>query len=1216
MNTPSKNSRWLIGAILCFLISWSLYSFFYNPNIHKEKKGFQEKFTALETAQLNFKSDLSKDIEKTSPQSLWQDKKYLNSPFFVFIFKQDSLVFWNNNSINVKQRLNNGYHHYIGHFSNGYYLVDKFKQGAYRIVIASVIKLEYAYQNSALNDHLNPSFGIHNDVVFSWEKKENNFPVVANNGKPLIYLRINTKENVTVPQQLLIFSLYIIGLICLLSAISSIFKRQVAIWKGWIVAYPILLLILSFLAAYFGWIALFRNFELFDPGLFASSRLLPSLGDLIIVVIVICTVVEWFVWAYSQLDNTKKSSVFWGYVGYIVLLFYALFIRHIFQSLIINSSIPLVIDNVFSLTIYSIIVLLIMATLFLSYYFGLRAVCPKIHSTTSLSYKTAVFWLVSGVLFVVYVLTVLNVTVFIALWPVMFNGLFVYWSRNKSVFKTMRYNIVALSLMALFGAVILYINNENNEHQKRELYATQLISDQSPRMEVEYASTMEKLSNNPEFHQLLEEKDFFRGSNFALQIENTCFDDFWERYEMNFFFFLQDGSPLIGYQSSKTQTKKEIDHIIATHTTPSKIAANLYFVDDYYNRLSYIGRHTIYLSDSSTIDFYILFRSKKIPEQIGFPRLLMNEKSYALQYLRNYSIARYSGGKLVMQFGKYNYPTSLNLVHKTIPKNGVFVTKKGINHFVMEQGKKQVVIVSKPVKTVVEQLSTFSYLVLFFGFYILLILFVSRIGKLFRVTSFPLDFRIQTVLIGMVVGVFVIFAWITIQNIKDRYGENTRNKLREKMYAVETDVKQTSGDRQAVFSIKDKDYFSFLVKQLSQTFGTDINFYALSGKLIATSQPKLFQKGISGTQMNSNAYYELVSRKRSEYIHNENFGNLYFYSGYIPFRNNERKVLGFINLQHFSKQNVFKSQLNNFVVAIINLVVFFLVITVVVALIVSRWITSPLRLIQQSIKEIELGKESKRINYTRDDVIGTLVKEYNAKVQELELKAMQLAKSERESAWREMAKQVAHEIKNPLTPMKLSVQHFQRSFDPSDPNAKEKMNRIVQSLIEQIDALTKITNEFSNFAKLPKPNEEKLDLSLLIERIVSIYNGQEQPIQLLFDSKKEHLIFADKDLLIRVFNNLIKNALQAADETRVISIKINVEEMENSYLISIIDNGKGISKEIQSKVFVPNFTTKSTGSGLGLAMVKQIVLNHNGNIWFETEENTGTTFYIKFPKNV
>ena len=243
--------------------------------------------------------------------------------------------------------------------------------------------------------------------------------------------------------------------------------------------------------------------------------------------------------------------------------------------------------------------------------------------------------------------------------------------------------------------------------------------------------------------------------------------------------------------------------------------------------------------------------------------------------------------------------------------------------------------------------------------------------------------------------------------------------------------------------------------------------------------------------------------------------------------------------------------------------------------------------------------------------------DYNTKLNELALKTSQLAQSERESAWREMAKQVAHEIKNPLTPMKLNLQQLERVYDPEKPISIEKLQKITRSIIAQIDLLAKIANEFSHFAKLPKATEQLIDLIMIIESTITLFLDEEKAsiVLSLNPSIKSAFVRGDKDLLLRVFTNLITNALQSIPAERKGKIDILIEETNLSYLIHIKDNGVGFSQELKEKIFEPYFTTKSSGTGLGLAMSKQIIQQYKGTILVESQVDKGTLFTIEFPKN-
>jgi len=289
-----------------------------------------------------------------------------------------------------------------------------------------------------------------------------------------------------------------------------------------------------------------------------------------------------------------------------------------------------------------------------------------------------------------------------------------------------------------------------------------------------------------------------------------------------------------------------------------------------------------------------------------------------------------------------------------------------------------------------------------------------------------------------------------------------------------------------------------------------------------------------------------------------------------------------------------------------------LIIAVVLAFLISKYITKSLKTISEKIKQIRLEKRNEKIVIkSSSSEIDTLVKSYNSMIDELEESAVKLARSEREQAWREMAKQVAHEIKNPLTPMRLTVQSFQRKFDPQDPDIVKKLDEYSKTLIQQIDTMSSIASAFSNFAKMPAQQNEMLNVVKIIDLALDIFN--EDYIEFL-PEKEEIIAKFDRTQLIRVVTNLVKNGIQSIPQDRQPKIVVQVLDLEKDVQINISDNGSGISKENLDKIFEPKFTTKSSGMGLGLAMVKNIVETYKGTITFVTEENTGTTFTVLFPK--
>ena len=233
---------------------------------------------------------------------------------------------------------------------------------------------------------------------------------------------------------------------------------------------------------------------------------------------------------------------------------------------------------------------------------------------------------------------------------------------------------------------------------------------------------------------------------------------------------------------------------------------------------------------------------------------------------------------------------------------------------------------------------------------------------------------------------------------------------------------------------------------------------------------------------------------------------------------------------------------------------------------------------------------------------------------QIESSASILAQSERESAWREMARQIAHEIKNPLTPMKLGIQHLQRALIEKPEEANELAAKVSKTMIEQIENLAEIATAFSSFAKMPTANKEEVNLIEILQNVMHLFN-QNNTTNIFFKQKIDQaIIYADKNQLLSVFNNLIKNAQQATEETDNAKIELFLEESDDYYKIDVVDNGVGIPEDQIHKVFVPNFTTKSSGTGLGLAISKQIIENNKGQISFKSVENKGTTFTVLLPK--
>jgi two-component system, NtrC family, nitrogen regulation sensor histidine kinase NtrY len=279
----------------------------------------------------------------------------------------------------------------------------------------------------------------------------------------------------------------------------------------------------------------------------------------------------------------------------------------------------------------------------------------------------------------------------------------------------------------------------------------------------------------------------------------------------------------------------------------------------------------------------------------------------------------------------------------------------------------------------------------------------------------------------------------------------------------------------------------------------------------------------------------------------------------------------------------------------------------------SRALTVPLRLLADKLKRTSLTGKNEMLAYEGADEIGMLVNEYNRMLLTLEQNKQDLAIQEKEAAWREMARQVAHEIKNPLTPMKLSLQYLQKAISENRPNTEQLISKISQTLITQINILSDIATSFSSFTSMPEPKAELVNVAAALRKAADLHNDPATAIITTNIPAEEVLVMADESLLVRTFNNLLLNAIQAVPASRKPQININLHRNSELVHIDIRDNGSGIPADIRQKVFVPNFSTKYTGSGIGLAVAKRGIENAGGKIWFETETGKGTTFKITLP---
>ena len=400
------------------------------------------------------------------------------------------------------------------------------------------------------------------------------------------------------------------------------------------------------------------------------------------------------------------------------------------------------------------------------------------------------------------------------------------------------------------------------------------------------------------------------------------------------------------------------------------------------------------------------------------------------------------------------------------------------------------------------------------------------------------------------------------------------------------------------------------INEITNIHEIPFELYSLQGRLLKTS--------IAGSR---NSFENLLSSKILTFFQEENETRYvedsreskHSKSSYNLIYNKEIPI-GIIHMPYYIDESLNRKELKSLLMNLGIVHINMLLIAFIFAYFLSNYITKSLTRISQKIKTTKLNEENAKIDIEKTPMeVSALIESYNTMIDDLEDGAIKLAKIERETAWREMAKQVAHEIKNPLTPMRLTIQSIEKNFNPGDSKNKNKIKDLSKSLIEQIDTMSSIATAFSNFANMPEQKRELLNVVEIIQIALDIFDKDYVEYTTEND---EILTLFDRTQLIRVVTNLLNNAIQAIPEDRDPMIFVKVHSNKKNVVINIQDNGNGILEKNKTKIFEPSFTTKSSGMGLGLSMIQSIMKAYNGSITFKTKENQGTTFNVVFPKKL
>ncbi len=769
------------------------------------------------------------------------------------------------------------------------------------------------------------------------------------------------------------------------------------------------------------------------------------------------------------------------------------------------------------------------------------------------------------------------------------------FSKNlvKISYMTFFYVIVVIGALSFTNAVAIYKSFERKEVDRKRAFGIQQLMPRDSLTEKYLVEVRGNIQNDPVIRTRFL-SPLLSKNTVKVKVRRQYLTSYFDRFEVDLSLYDIIGDRLDGTDPAN---KDELLSKVNDYPTGEE---GLYFVENWENlgRSKYLLWVPIKNGTTEIGGIAVDLMVKKVIPNSVYPSVLTSNAKSSKGY--DYVLMR--GGALVYAKGNYSFDVFSNptLWEKLISSSdGIEVNDF---HLLAIQANDALMIVISPRYSLRAFLSNFSFQFLVFLSFVGLVFVVIRLSQ--QDHQLTLANRIQLYLGFSFILPLLIVSAVILNLLNSSYrDEIIRNyqkraiTIAENIYLPLEDFDQNQINREDLYDV---------VGNAATFSQVDLNLYNTRGQLIVSNQPDIFSNKLITTNIPARPLELIAEKPDQSVVIDEAIGELRFkvvYQGVIDHHTGE--LLGIISIPFFdSKNHLNRQQVEVFA----NLVTVFTIIflsSVLVGYVILRNITSPLTTLSHRLRQTNLEETNEPVAYQGRDEIGQLVVEYNRMLEKLEDSKAALAVSQKETAWKEIARQVAHEIKNPLTPMRLKIQQLVRT------NAEdERLIANLNSLINQIDTLSEIADSFSAFAKMPPPNNENVPISDLLTEIVHLYSNEKVQIESHIEPDK--YVFADPGILGRVFNNLLLNGIQSVLSGQP-HLEIRLTEKKEKLVIEVEDNGRGIPEDQRKKIFTPYFSTKEKGTGIGLAIAKKGIEQAGGSIWFESEEGQGTTFTVNLP---
>jgi two-component system, NtrC family, nitrogen regulation sensor histidine kinase NtrY len=1224
MKSTSRKFIFLISAapilLILALLAESLYfsDFEYHFRTARFNRVLHEKEKAMEQYLEGLKIVLAKGEPHGSASENMVFMAAEEEDITILEYMDKKLTYWSDNGFDVPKQLDDSlFARPIVFMMNGWFLPRTIMAGNETVVGLLRVRTEYGFENDIVKNGFGRDFRMPASAGININEGNSDFTVRDGRGQFLFSL-VFPGEKADTPLILLPLTLWILLLaviIFIALELTSIMARRS---RPFVSVIPCVLI---FTTTYLGVLFLHKPASVFRSGLFSPYILslnsaIPSLGHLLILSILLF-ILAYVLFKYLSKDlfadpGSKKGS-FWLIILLATGALLMVAFHYIFSQLVAASNINFETYKVLKLSFYSIAAFVCVILLSLVPFLYIL----KIFSIFKKPQMIAIAASVVVSLAIISILISSDKWSAITLAAYFIGIVFIVWFENGKLVSTFRMSVVFSVLLGLYSLYVIISFTDVKTTENLKIQALEFSTENDPEAEhmlldiwplMRSDTTLARMMNAPVFAQ----EDF---NKISAYIHDFYFTGYWRNFNINIYLCPQGSSVEVGQNTGKmvdcygffAERVRKYGHLLT--------GTEFYFIDDQAGRPYYLGMLIFDQGKNTSNGLFIELYSDVNVFQPGYSELLLDKKFKGYYEMRDYSFAKYINGEIVLNSGDFPYDKNDDDYFDRSSDYKVF-NGGGFKHVLFRNGN-ATVIISHPRMTTGNVIISFAYLFAFiFIFTNLVLLFAGRFN-LRNLVNLNFRQKLQLSFIGVLLVSFIlvgtVVAFLTINEFRSKHYDNVKEKLNSLYLALDERLapeKRLSAD----WKNNSNASLNELLINLSNIFNTDINLYDLRGFLIATSRPEIYNKNLSGRRMNNKAFVSLDYLKKSEYLQTEQTGTLKYISEYVPFYNSENNVIAYLNIPYFRMQSLLAREISNLVVAVINFTLLLILITMSLAVFISGRLTSPLSMLSSGLASVSLGRKIEHLTYSGNDEIGELVREYNRMVDELDESARKLADSEREYAWREMAKQVAHEIKNPLTPMKLNVQQLLKSWRDKAPGFEDKIEAFSKSQVEYIDDLSSIASAFSSFAKLPGTTFGEVDLPGQVKTTLELFRDASNiEFEVKWPGETKVMIYADKEHINGIFSNLFKNSIQAIPDERRGIIKVALWVEKDKIFVTVSDNGNGIPESLRSRIFSPNFTTKSSGTGLGLSIVKKYVEEANGTIRFESEPENGTTFFMEFP---